>query len=85
MTALHTGRVPNTAIGRSTRKYSPLAVNPDYQDSPNAALSPNEVVEALKSEQNHSEPKVVLSPEQNKVFARVKEGKNVFFTGSAGT
>ncbi|KXN81113.1 ATP-dependent DNA helicase PIF1 [Leucoagaricus sp. SymC.cos] len=31
------------------------------------------------------EPKVELSPEQARVYERVKAGKNVFFTGSAGT
>ncbi|KAF7784570.1 hypothetical protein Agabi119p4_735 [Agaricus bisporus var. burnettii] len=31
------------------------------------------------------ELKVLLSPEQHRIIARVKEGKNVFFTGSAGT
>jgi hypothetical protein len=30
------------------------------------------------------EQTVVLSPEQNIIFARAKEGKNIFFTGSAG-
>lgn len=29
-------------------------------------------------------PKVILSPEQSNVLEMVKDGKNVFFTGSAG-
>jgi hypothetical protein len=31
-----------------------------------------------------SQPAVVLSPEQKKVLQMVKDGRNVFFTGSAG-
>jgi hypothetical protein len=30
------------------------------------------------------QPTVVLSPEQQKVLQMVKDGRNVFFTGSAG-
>ncbi|KAF5356106.1 hypothetical protein D9756_004033 [Leucocoprinus leucothites] len=40
---------------------------------------------ALGIEPSPPEQKVVLSPEQSRVFAEVKEGGNVFFTGSAGT
>lgn len=48
-------------------------------EKPPDLCTPNEEFTGLDSQQA-----VVLSPEQKKVLQMVKEGRNVFFTGSAG-
>ncbi|KAF9455002.1 hypothetical protein P691DRAFT_792104 [Macrolepiota fuliginosa MF-IS2] len=66
------------AVGRDAPGvYSTWAENSD------SSLVPLNVGEPPKPVQDQLESKVTLSPEQSRVFTRVKEGWNVFFTGSA--
>ncbi|KAJ3575906.1 hypothetical protein NP233_g801 [Leucocoprinus birnbaumii] len=72
------------SIARGTQS-SPIPIGSDDGHQQEETPSTKQTVRSPSVDVSPPEPKVTLSPEQSKVFAKVKEGGNVFFTGSAGT
>jgi hypothetical protein len=75
----NTAGVSNYLVERQSLSSKP----PHPSASLKSLESPSEPSNNNKNE-DPSTPHIVLSPEQNIVLKRVKEGRNVFFTGSAG-
>ncbi|KIK71394.1 hypothetical protein GYMLUDRAFT_332817 [Collybiopsis luxurians FD-317 M1] len=69
------------APSTSTSKQKQKAPNHESDDSDIEIIEPP----PSTSSANADPTEIVLSPEQRKVLSKVKSGKNVFFTGSAGT
>lgn len=69
---------------KKEQRDSPAATNINQPAALDSVSEPSKPDVTPKPEPTEEGPKVELSPEQNRVFTKVKEGKNVFFTGSAG-